>query len=534
MIGRVIFAMNVLALASAAGAQDVSRSAEPPAKSELIKTEDPSLLAPRIFVVPLPALPADIPKLGEGFDLLNGQRRAATCIEHGGVTPNVVEALQASLSEITDDEMFWRKLNTSIEVKANYAGYSGGGSYSETNESRTTTSKTSVVTKATLITTADNLLPSRQAIPIGLFPSTRIDLSPPAYNLVANGKFGDFRALCGDGYIAQIAYGGHIYSTLEFSKLDFEKKREIVASINASGPGDVFSGNAKSNLQEQMTKHSTSLKIQFSREGGNFQLNPTNRDEVVAEYKKFAEDIRKNPKVIFISVARYDSLASMSALPNKIKSYWVYADQGIRQLLRLQSVRNDVASALPSVVPTGLPPDPNAEFITLPQVERGNIRRSESGFKKTLGELQSLTAELGKWVAKCLTKATETECTPEDPSFEKYDDLLWRARAPIARADIRQSDVTDLQALAGAGATPNPEASCYFAQIIRSNVIRRIAAVRQRYDNAGNEARTKLAEDEVLAALGIKREDCGPLFGNDFKIKSFPKLVINESLLPRP
>ncbi len=527
----LMVAAVALSICSQVYAQEFSRASEPRASADI------NLLAPKTYVVPLPSLPADIPQIGEGFDLLTGERRSTSCIAHGGLVVNAVESIQSSLSEVTDDEMLYRKLSTSIEAKAKFGGYSGGGSYSETNETRTSTSKVSVVAKATHITTATNLLPSSNAIPIGFLPSTRIDLTAAAYNMVANGRFADFRRTCGDGYVAQIALGGQFLSTLEFSKLDFEQKRSVVASVSAAGPGDAFSASGNSNLQQEMTKRSSSLRIEYSQQGGEFKMNPTTQNELKEAYKKFPEVVRMVPRMVFISVVRYESLGAMAALPNKTQAYWIYADQAIRQLLRLQSVRNDIASMLQSNnSESGLPPDPNVEFVYLKEIEdKGYLKkglRSLKHQKDNLQELQKLTKELGQWLGNCLNTATEKSCTPPDSSFSRFDDLVWRARAPLARADIRTVDENELRALAGLGSFPTLESACYLGEIIRSNVIRRIAAVRQKYDNAGDEEKTAAAESEVLTTLGVTEMECINFASSARSMNS--KLDINASMLPRP
>ncbi|MDQ0042817.1 hypothetical protein [Variovorax boronicumulans] len=518
-----------------AHAIEVSRANDPPSKGSPLSKTSVNLLAPEVFIVAFPAQPLDIPSPGEGFDLVKGVRRASQCIKHGGIVENYVGSAQSSLSLVTDDEMLWRKLSTSIEAKASYAGWSGGGSYSESIETRVSTSHVNVVAKANFITKAMNLLPANDAIKIAMLPDVRIDLTNAAYNLVANGKFNDFRNTCGDGYIAQIAFGAHLLSSLDFNSRDFSSKRDVSITVNASGPADVFSASGKTNIQQEMTNKATSLKIESSQYGGNVQINPTSQAELIEVYKSLPERAKTTPSVLYLTIARYDSLPSVLTSEIKTAQYWIYADQALRQLLRLQTVKNDLARAIAEL--SGQPGDDPAaatsDFLHFPTIETGN--RSLKGYRESLNVLQKDTTDLGRWLAKCMSVTDAKNCTPtEKESLEKYDDLIWRARVPLAKVDISPDLLQDIQARASsADPASRKEAACYLALVIRSNAIRRVSAIRQKYDNISNEKATGDAEKEAMRYLSLSSNDCAPLFpeATEFQIKEILPSA-RRSLIP--
>jgi hypothetical protein len=518
----------------AASAIEPSRVDEPESKQ---RTTDNALnfWAPETFVVAVPANPIDVPKPGEGFDLVKGVRRPANCIQHGGVVETTIGSAQSYLTEATDDEMFWRKASSSMEAKASYAGWSGGGSFAQTVETRTSSTHVTVVARANFITRAVNLAPAPNAIAIGMLPSSRIDLTDRAFNLIANNAFAEFRSTCGDGYIAQVSEGAYFVSFLDFETKDFNSKKEVTTALNVSGPGDVFRASGKSKIQTEMDLKSTRLKIESSQLGGDITVNPSTKQQLIDAFASLPARAQTKPSALYLTVVRYGALPSVQHKKLRASPFWVYADQAMRQLLRLQTVKNELARALQQITAAaGDDPSSNPQdFLYFPQIEVK--RRSLNGYKNNLKELESLTAELGQWLGKCMASGTEASCTPDAGlGLNKYDDLVWRARVPLAKADISPDLEADIRARAtSTDPASQLEAKCYLAQVIQSNGVRRIAALRQKYDNASNEAVTEKAEAEVMEGLGVTAPQCSPLIDAPQQAASLSLDSVRRSLLVR-
>ena len=171
--------------------------------------------------------------LGEGIDLINGRRKLRKCVVSPGIFRTTFNDKETSFSEVTDEELLWRKLNTSLSARASYAGYSGGGSFKSTIEIKTSSKSITTVAQATLKTYADTLSTADAEL------KSIIDLSPFAYNL-ALGNPPEFRRICGDAFVAQVTYGASLYGILQFNSDDFESRKSTEIAVDASGPAGVF------------------------------------------------------------------------------------------------------------------------------------------------------------------------------------------------------------------------------------------------------------------------------------------------------
>jgi hypothetical protein len=90
-----------------------------PLKDEV--TPELNLVPPQVLVVPYPDNQAVF--LGEGFDLISSQRRMLNCVTPGDPQRVDFRNKDLSLSEVTDEESMYRKLNMSMTARGSYAGY---------------------------------------------------------------------------------------------------------------------------------------------------------------------------------------------------------------------------------------------------------------------------------------------------------------------------------------------------------------------------------------------------------------------------
>src|SRR5689334_466065 len=88
-----------------------------------------SLVVPETRLVPVPD--DDLYVVGEGVDLLTGNRKAALCVTGGAPIKVPLGNQSASLAEAVDENSLSSQLNISVSAKGKYAGYSGGGSMSK-------------------------------------------------------------------------------------------------------------------------------------------------------------------------------------------------------------------------------------------------------------------------------------------------------------------------------------------------------------------------------------------------------------------
>jgi hypothetical protein len=160
--------------------------------------------------------------LGEGFDLITGQRKPAYCVTAGLAQTIQFGDKNIYFSEVVDEESLLRKLNVSLSASAKYAGYTGGGNYESSVETKTSTKEINIVAQADLKTFAVTMKVPPSRLNVRSLPIRRHDLTPEAIRLLRDPA--EFRRVCGDGYVSQITYGADFYARFRYFNLTFEQK----------------------------------------------------------------------------------------------------------------------------------------------------------------------------------------------------------------------------------------------------------------------------------------------------------------------
>jgi hypothetical protein len=431
---------------------------------------------PSEFIVPFPD--DSIVFLGEGFDLISGKRRPSYCVTIGKAEQVNFNDKTASISQVTDEESLFRKLNRSISASGSYVGYSAGGSYQDSSEFKSSSKEITVVAKADIKSFAITMKPPRNVYRSGNLPTTRFDLTEDAVKLLMNP--GTFREICGDGYVSQITYGADLYSVFRYSSLDYEQKRSMKVSFSASGPGGMFSASGSQEQEEKVTKLKISESINVAERGGKAAPLANDRASLVAQYSSFAERVAGHERPMFITVKRYSSLPAFKKASDVVVMYDNF-ELLVRRALRIKSLIPDLNDAIEqtrggytreyfvedrAVLPNG------------PRSLDGLIRQRDhlkEEFKKAQIKIQTCMKEPN--LVNCeidtnrLYVASASRPVTSLANATASDDLAIRALSPLAINSVSPQEIAGWKAFLTKGRVFGEFAVCSIAATVaRSNV----------------------------------------------------------------
>lgn len=441
------------------------------------------------------------PLLGEGIDLITGERKAARCIDHGGSARIDLNNRVATFDEVIDDYSLWTKSNVSITAKAKYAGWGGGASYTSTVETKTSTKKISTVLKASAVNYAMVLTPSTSSGERADGISERIDLTSSARRLMAYNPR-RFRQVCGDGFVAQISYGGDFYGTLDFSNLTYEQRRSLTMSIDAAGPGDVFNLSGKSEFSSALNTVNDRTSIRLQESGTDPAAAPVDRAELKANYQSFWARATDHERPLFILVKTYESL------PNGENTAFIAYRNTLEKLiqtsLRYKSLLRDIQSAWAERTDPRVPVA-NRTFFSIEAIEAPS--RNTNGMRAARDELLNGLQRIAEAIDDCFSAAgsatpasnvssgailggpykeeAKREATQREKPTCQYptdnllqSDMAYRARMPVPKNVISKDAYDALVNLVNGGGDFRKVAICRTAEIILQEQVTRVADVR--------------------------------------------------------
>ena len=238
-------------------------------------------------------------------------------------------------------------------------------------------------------------------------PNSKIDLTDDAFALLKpEGGAILFRQLCGDGYVAQITYGGELYATYNFSSLDYQRKTHLSASANVSTPGDVFSASGHGNLDVDFQQKDTKTSIREFERGGAPDQFPSTRDQVVADYTDFQKSLQNNERPLYMLVVKYSSLPSLLKQSPLIQPA-SDLDAMITGYLRLKTLLDNLND---SILEREDPSHPPATYFFRNVLEQGY--RTIGGMKDLQKGLQGDVTALSDKIRSCLDDPKN--CAPDD------------------------------------------------------------------------------------------------------------------------
>ncbi|KZS54105.1 hypothetical protein [Rhizobium anhuiense] len=454
--------------------------------------------------------------LGEGFDLITGLRRPAYCVTAGPAQQVVFNDRRIHFSETTDEESLLTKLNTSLSAKASYAGYSGGGSYKSSVETKSSSKDINIVAQVDIKSYANTMKVPDAEVSSKLYPDRRFDLSPEAIALLSDDKT-KFRQFCGDGYVAQITYGADFYAKFNYSELDFEKKTHVEASLEASGPAGVFSATASSTLDTDFKQKNIKEVISAFERGVKADKLAYNRDTVVNSYESFATRAEGHERPLFITVRRYMSLPS-----GKGKDYEIVSEQldaMVRRVLRLRSLIADFDDAIYQ-----REGGKSRGFIFFDPIEKGGVRDVAS-LHAQRDRLKVEVDEDRAAIRNCLESQNEAACKLRAQTTlidgnalpaSTSDDLALRAVSPVARNIFSENEIVGINRFIALGGTLRKAAACNVVQAVGREYIEDVAASRCDAGECLPDPQIVGYQDLVYKGFDVSPSEC------------------NQSLLPFP
>jgi hypothetical protein len=455
------------------------------------KTVNAKFLQPQQIIVPYSDENAI--SIGEGIDLITGQRKLQKCVNFPGTARVVFYNKNSNFGEVVDDESLWRKMTTSISARASYAGYSGGGSYDSTVETKTSSKSVTTVAKAN-VTDYVEMISTGDAKDV----NSIVDLSQNAIDKLATPT--EFRSVCGDGFVVQIAYGANLVGTLQFKSREYEEKKNTKAAVDASGPAGVFKVNGNLQLEQTFKSTKTSTDLTFIERGGAPESIPVSRDDLVSSFQSLSKRARDSERPLYITVLRY------SALPSGRDKSYVEVVSGLEAMitraLRLKTLQNEVVEAVVKrrdyEQDTADTKFKSHDYVFFPAIEFN--KRTAAGLGKFADELHQEIDETAKSIQKCLDDPSTINCT--NASSTDFYDMINRASTPLPLNEIPSGSLESIYKYIKEGSDlPKLVATCKLAFFIQQTNVYRVNDVRCRENNEC------LKHDDLLAASNKVYDD---------------------------
>lgn len=424
------------------------------------------------FVQPYPD--DSVVLLGEGYDLITGLRRPTYCVTAGPAQRVMFNDKNIFFSEVNDEESLLTKLNTSLSAKASYAGYSGGGSYKSSVETKTSTKDINIVAQADLKTFAETMKVPEAVLESSDHPVRRFDLTPEALKLLKKDP-ADFRRFCGDGYVSQITYGADFYAKFKYSEMSFEQKKSVEASANASGPAGVFSASASQSIDTEFKQKKINENIHAFERGGAPAPLPYDRTGLLKEYETFASRSENHERPLFITIRKYSALPSGRSQTFEVVSDNL--DAMVQRVMRLRSLTDDFDDAIYQ-----LEGGRDRGFVFFSKVETDE-RKDPAKVKDLRETLKTEVGDGRERIQQCLVEQTNDACqfkvdSSQSPSTS--DDLPFRALAPVARNNFSDDEISGLNEYINLGGFLRDTAACNIVQTVQREHIEQISANRCR------------------------------------------------------
>ncbi|WOP16956.1 hypothetical protein [Ottowia sp. SB7-C50] len=467
------------------------------AQSEGTRTFDDSVAVavPQYFVLPFPT--EEVTTLGHGYDLLTNRRKLARCVNDNNKGKIPIMKQHSSLYEITDEEVLTRKLNYSLEGRASYAGYSGGGSTSSSIETKSASTKKVILVGSDIFSYSDFIEVPKIDGTIyqdKKYPALRVDLTPKALELYKKDRVA-FRDVCGDGFVQQINYGGEMYATFEFTGLSYEQNQSLIAAINASGPANLFSVNGTSKSEETYKNLSNKTNIKYSRSGGGGAFNPVNKEDLLDIYKNFPKELKNNERAFSMVVVRYTDFASVS------EEFTMSDISKIETLIRIGGRANSILNEIDDLIVAKMNASGSTseDYFIVPSFD--TPLRDLNGLRDLRKNILSVLSDVSNGLAACMPKSGNKKVC-QTIKIPAYNDYAYRAKFPLAFNVISEIDRKGIISNAASKEdTLKTEAACAYGLFLKSE-LRKLAAARKKLDGfAPTEDVLQEAELEVDKSL---------------------------------
>ncbi len=221
-----------------------------------------------------------VPKLGYAYDMVRGEPKSSHCWDVttdsqivGSTTTAIAKELSYTIANSSEELATQLELNASVDLSAEYGGYSAEYQYTKQLFSKTRSAKNTSVIVAKLKDTREQVVAKSEPT---------LSLSTFALNQLSTNK-SNFRNDCGDKYVDRVTMGRFAYVTIKVS--------------------------AENKTQEQITTTTNQLKVDLKLAEGSY--NNSTSAALSSAYSDYKLDIFAT---VIGSGAEVVTLTDMTAL----------------------------------------------------------------------------------------------------------------------------------------------------------------------------------------------------------------------------
>ena len=389
-----------------------------------------------------------------GWDSFRNLKTSGNCVEGDTVT-DPGSTTDVDFTEIDDASSLMDALKISVHAKAGLIGGASGSADATFSRQVTLTSTGTNIAVHVLTTNgATYLIPTGSALTVQqkllvaaqvqglrrlpadtILQSTSIHLTQRAKKLITQGRFKDFRSLCGDSFVSAVSTASGIDGVVVADTKGKDEKTAVTAAVEA-GYG-AFAGGASTNTTTDVMQSENRIHIKYHQVGGGPTIT------VAQSVKDFHQ-----------LVANIGSAANPTFSPKTLLEYTPYtnlldyyqASEGDLGHIANQYFRLFSFTAAANEV-IGHP----EEFILDEGADVNSVAKLATKAQNDMGVLQAALANCG---------GNKTCVYPAPPFYPT--DYDYRAGLPLTKADgepwasaagLRQAIANDQQALSNVSPT---------------------------------------------------------------------------------
>lgn len=384
----------------------------------------PSAQGPKKSVI-VPLKSTNIPVIGSAFNLISGMPVPSNCLSAFETKPNTLNDITQKLSQSIDTESTYYKLNQTVSAKGSYGEFGGSGSYSSTDETKTSYTGTTLVVSARIERNAQSISFGNSADG----EAQILDLNDQAASFLKDDGYWAFRARCGDGYVRAIVTGTEMYAVANLEETSYEQKKSVEKAASASYGGDLFTAEGSSTLQQEIKRTSQDLGIESWTRGSAQEQLATNLDELKLLYQQLPSLDAGSSRPLYAVVEIYSELPSVGVTPYPFVEF-----EGLNQSsIRLSFLRDTIFAAIEE----NSSPQPSNSFLFYPGKSADENYEALTSLMSGIDErLEQLNGEL----ANCYADAQLCDYPVEARLHDLKMEYITRAQMPIAKSGI-PSDV---------------------------------------------------------------------------------------------
>jgi hypothetical protein len=243
----------------------------------------------------LDEIPVNDRSIGFGFNELRGRWSGSSAVEFEdendltsiGTSQDVLFIAQ----KITSYASLREKLNLDVRVSLGFNGFGADFTSNIYSNSFLSSFKQYILVQVSVVN-APQILKNQK-------------LTKNAANIALK-SYENFVENFGTKYVIGKKTGGKLYGLIEIEATDEQNFKEVSKSLNIS-VGLFGSANAKFAETIQTISKKNSVKTTIVKSGGDAKYN-TSPDELIKDAENFAEEVKKDPKVLSLMLSEYNGV----------------------------------------------------------------------------------------------------------------------------------------------------------------------------------------------------------------------------------